>query len=94
MNVLEQIELFYNANIIIAPHGAGSINLVFSKNLKIYVEIHNTNYISMDCCFFQICTILNIPYVNIHAESTSSNMHISNLIFENYDILKNILDEN
>lgn len=93
MNVIEQIELFYNANIVIAPHGAGSINVVFSENLKIYIEIHNKNYISMDSCFFQICTILNIPYVNLHAESTGTNMHQSNLIFENYDILKNILDK-
>ena len=48
----------------------------------------------MDNCFFQICTILDISYINVHADSTGSNMHSSNLIFENYEVLKNILDKN
>jgi hypothetical protein len=35
MSVTEQIELFYDAEVVVAPHGAGLSNLVFSENVKV-----------------------------------------------------------
>ena len=36
MNFYKQVQLFYNAKVVIAPHGAGLTNLIFSKsNTKI-----------------------------------------------------------
>ncbi|WP_022948516.1 glycosyltransferase family 61 protein [Methylohalobius crimeensis] len=37
--ISDQIELFYDADIIIAPHGAGLTNIIFSKNASI-IELH------------------------------------------------------
>jgi capsular polysaccharide biosynthesis protein len=38
----EQIKLFSNATHIVAPHGAGLVNMVFSRDLVFVVEIFNT----------------------------------------------------
>ena len=91
LNVLEQIELFYNANIVIAPHGAGAVNLVFGG--LIYIEIHDKNYIKHDSCFYQICCMLNIKYNFIHSDVTgkAKNAHFDNFVFNNFDELDNLL---
>jgi capsular polysaccharide biosynthesis protein len=38
----EQVRLFANATHVVAPHGAGLVNMVFSKRLVVVVEIFNT----------------------------------------------------
>ncbi|MBW4666038.1 MAG: glycosyltransferase family 61 protein [Cyanomargarita calcarea GSE-NOS-MK-12-04C] len=35
MSISEQIELFYDAEAVIAPHGAGLTNIIFSENIKV-----------------------------------------------------------
>ncbi len=40
----EQVKLFSNATHVIAPHGAGLVNLVFSKKIKFVVEIFNKSW--------------------------------------------------
>lgn len=92
MLITEQIELFSKANIVIAPHGAGAINLIFS-NAKLYIEIHDVSYIYYDDCFFQICNILDIEYLCIHSKSTA-HPHFSNFIFSEFEYLENVINEN
>lgn len=48
MSVLEQVAIFANAKVIIAPHGSGMTNLVFcSPNTKI-IELFSPNYVRTD----------------------------------------------
>lgn len=39
LTVLEQVQLFHNADVIVAPHGAGLVNLVFAKPNALVVEL-------------------------------------------------------
>lgn len=41
---IEQMHLFSNAKIIVGAHGMGIANSVFSNNLKLLLEIMNTDY--------------------------------------------------
>ncbi|NRD72376.1 glycosyltransferase family 61 protein [Shewanella sp. VB17] len=38
----QQIQIFSNATHIVSPHGAGLVNMAFSRNLKSVIEIFNT----------------------------------------------------
>jgi hypothetical protein len=40
----EQIELFYDAQLVIAPHGAGLTNLLFAERVDV-IELHPTRYL-------------------------------------------------
>ncbi len=48
MSVLEQVEVFVNAEIIVAPHGSGLTNLVFCSPQTKVVELFSPNYIRTD----------------------------------------------
>jgi hypothetical protein len=39
LTVLEQVHLFHHAEVIIAPHGAGLVNLVFSQPKALIIEL-------------------------------------------------------
>jgi len=41
MGIDQQIELFYDAEMVVAPHGAGLTNILFSQSLQL-VELHPT----------------------------------------------------
>jgi hypothetical protein len=40
----QQVQLFYDASVVIAPHGAGLTNLLFSKNCNV-LELHPANLV-------------------------------------------------
>lgn len=66
LSINQQIELFYNAKIIVAPHGAGLSNLVFSqKNLKV-IEIMQPDY--LQSCFEVISAIIGCEYHKFFSE--------------------------
>ncbi len=44
LSFLEQVELFYDAEAVVAPHGAGLTNLLFA-NTALVVEIFSTQYV-------------------------------------------------
>jgi len=45
LTVKEQAELFYNAEFVIAPHGAGLVNLLFSQNKTKVLELFSEEYL-------------------------------------------------
>jgi tetratricopeptide (TPR) repeat protein/capsular polysaccharide biosynthesis protein len=48
MSVLEQVSLFANAEIIIAPHGSGLTNIVFCSPRTKIIELFSPNYLRTD----------------------------------------------
>ena len=58
LSLKKQIEIFFNAKLIIATHGAGFTNLIFSKNDLTFLEIFSKKYGSKD--FIRISNILDI----------------------------------
>ena len=56
----DQINLFYHAREIIAPHGAGLANLVFCAQKPLVIELFNANY--MHWCFWQLAMLVGASY--------------------------------
>lgn len=54
-----QIELFYDAEAVVSPHGAGLTNLLFGQQLKV-VELHPTNAIYPH--YYFLCVALRHEY--------------------------------
>lgn len=48
MSVLEQVAIFHNAEVIVAPHGSGLTNLVFCVPHTKVVELFSPNYLRTD----------------------------------------------
>lgn len=48
MTVLEQVSLFANAKVIVAPHGSGLTNLVFCSSKTTVIELFSPNYLRTD----------------------------------------------
>jgi tetratricopeptide (TPR) repeat protein/capsular polysaccharide biosynthesis protein len=48
MTVLEQVSLFANAKVIVAPHGSGLTNLVFCSPTTTVIELFSPNYVRTD----------------------------------------------
>jgi capsular polysaccharide biosynthesis protein len=92
----EQIKTFYNAEIIIAPHGAGLTNLIFAGEEAKVLELRSPNYFGR--CYYYLSNHLGFKYYSLYGEgkipttkeevgaSLHSNMKI------NIDRLKQTLD--
>lgn len=59
LSVLEQIELFHNADIIVAAHGAALTNLLFCKPKTHVVEIFQAR---SESCFYYLSQDLNLNH--------------------------------
>ncbi|MFX1392245.1 MAG: DUF563 domain-containing protein [Promethearchaeota archaeon] len=66
----KQVELFNSAEIIIAPHGAGLTNIIFSMNLKV-IELFSPKYIAHN--YFMLCKTLKFHYRYIIGYETNYN---------------------
>lgn len=84
----QQVELFFHADVIIATHGAGLTNLLFSNRPSVVVELFPHNRDIRDIfCFGLIANILKINYVII--EYNASNDNYQNLEVDD-EIIMNI----
>jgi tetratricopeptide (TPR) repeat protein/capsular polysaccharide biosynthesis protein len=80
MTVLEQITVFANADIIVAPHGSGLTNLVFcSPDTKI-VELFAPNYIRTD--YWMISQQLNLQHYYVVGRNFDCPT-LRNLMYQN-----------
>ena len=57
---LEQVAIFRDAKVVVAPHGAGLANIVFSTDLKL-VELFAREYVRFDC-FYTLSQVLGFSY--------------------------------
>lgn len=78
MTIEEQIALFYDAEVVVAAHGAGLANTIFSKQIKI-LELFPTNFVlphyyflakSLDHSYRYWCSRENSIYDNFDANSS------------------------
>lgn len=75
-SVLEQINLFKSADIIVAAHGAGLSNIIFAKETCIIIEINQANYFNM--CFSVMHSALQLQgsynhYIAPYSDPTNKN---------------------
>jgi capsular polysaccharide biosynthesis protein len=71
--ISEQIAIFRDAHIIVAAHGAGLANLVFSQSSAV-IELFSAQYLRPDC-YFTLCQQLGVRYdcwVDTHSEDPSN----------------------
>ena len=60
MLLAEQIALFANADIIVAPHGAGLANLVYARAGCGLIELHMDSYVNW--CFRRLAAVCQVSY--------------------------------
>ena len=80
MSLLEQVALFANAKIIVAPHGSGLTNLAFcSPNTKV-VELFSPNYIRTD--YWMISQQLMLQHYYLVGQNFGC-VSLRNLMYQN-----------
>jgi tetratricopeptide (TPR) repeat protein/capsular polysaccharide biosynthesis protein len=90
MSILEQVALFANAKVIVAPHGSGLTNLVFCSPRTIAIELFSPNYVRTD--YWMISQQLDLKHYYCLGESFNCPP-LRNLMYQNSlteDILVNI----
>jgi len=66
MSVDEQIGLFASARHVVAPHGAGLVNLLYAQRCESVTEILQAG--PSNQCMFRICEAKGIPHYSLQAE--------------------------
>ena len=90
MSVLEQIAVFANAEVIIAPHGSGLTNLVFCSPDTRVVELFSPNYLRTD--YWMISRHLKLQHYYLVGDNFEC-LPLRNLMYQNSlteDILVNL----
>lgn len=55
----EQVQLFYNAEVVVGAHGAGLTNILFGRNLQV-IELHPADMVRSH--YFMICKACSFHY--------------------------------
>lgn len=71
MSVADQVQLFYNADVVVAPHGAGLTNLVFCRPGTKVVEIYSPKH--MNPCYWYLSNHVNLDYYYIIGKKLSQH---------------------
>ena len=71
----EQVNIFHNAEVIIAPHGAGLANLAFCQPNTKVIEIFSPKYVLMT--YRQLAARLELPWLGIVGEGEMADMGIT-----------------
>lgn len=66
MTFAEQVLLFHDANVVVAPHGAGLANILFSGEIKV-LELTSP---LQTLAYFMICQTLGQEYHYLHSPQT------------------------
>lgn len=67
LSFLEQVRLFANAKIVVAPHGAGLTNIVFCQPHSTVIELTSPNY--RRYYYWRIAYLLNLEYYTVLGKS-------------------------
>jgi tetratricopeptide (TPR) repeat protein/capsular polysaccharide biosynthesis protein len=58
--IVEQAQLFHNAELIISPHGSGLTNLVFCRPTTQVIELFSPNYVYP--CYWYLSNLIGLDY--------------------------------
>lgn len=89
LSIQQQITLFRNAEVIVAPHGASLANTIFCKKVTL-IEIFNQNYGTPT--FYLIAKLLGFEYQHILGTNTllspeeKQRVGLSNLQYEDMEV--------
>lgn len=86
----DQIAMFANAEAIIAPHGAGLSNLVFSAPGTRVIELFPS--MSMDC-YYRLCDDLNLDYTFVKTRQFRFHRRVGEDFVISPDDMKAALDK-
>lgn len=70
LSVAEQITLFSNTDIVVAPHGAGLTNLVYADDIAV-IELFGDKKLAS---FARLATMLNQTYTHLECEQRGVNL--------------------
>lgn len=71
LSVVEQITLFADAEVVVAPHGSGLTNIVFCKPETIIIELFSPNYVYP--CYWYLANLVGLKYFYLTGEMTEGN---------------------
>lgn len=74
MSIAEQVEVFRNAQIIIAPHGAALTNMVFAPPGTQIVELFGDNYING--CYWALANVCRQKHAFVTAPTNTLDYHM------------------
>jgi capsular polysaccharide biosynthesis protein len=94
MSYEEQVAIFANADVILAPHGAGLTNLTFCKPSTKVIEIFNTKFKGqVHAFYFRISSNVNLDYYLMFGDPIESNNLDMTVVIEKlektFDLLLN-----
>lgn len=95
----EQARLFYNAEVIVSPHGSGLTNLAFCRPGTQVIELFSPNYVYP--CYWYLSNLIGLDYTYLLGDLPAGHFWQSLLyplvriedIFVNLDALGQMLDE-
>ena len=87
LSLKQQIEIFYQAKLIIGTHGAGFTNLIFASNDLVFLEIFSKKYGSKD--FIRITNLLDLN----REEYRENNEFIWQYFYINLNKIMPIIDQ-
>ncbi|WP_217642010.1 glycosyltransferase family 61 protein [Halostagnicola kamekurae] len=70
LSVAEQINLFANAEVVVAPHGAGLANIVYADDVEV-IELFGNKKIAS---FARLAEILDYGYIDLDCEQRGVNL--------------------
>jgi len=71
----QQIELFRNARVVLAPHGAGLTNMVFAPAGALLIELFGDNYING--CYWALANICKQQHAYLTSPTTTLDYFVS-----------------
>ena len=89
-NLVDQINLVRNCEILICPHGASIINILFAKEKIKIIELRHENSNTQNM-YFSLASALNLDYYYLKCKGISKDPHLSDIIVpisELNDLLK------
>lgn len=91
LDVDEQINLFAGARHVVAPHGAGLANLLYSQRCESVTEILQAG--SFNQCMFRICQAKGIPHYSLQAECARDGVEWRAVSKVDLNVLESHLDD-
>lgn len=82
----EQVKTFSNADVVIAPHGAGLTNLLFAKDNTKVLELRSPQYFGR--CYYYLSNHLGFQYYSLYGEGKlpETKEEVAKSLYENMRI--------